>query len=39
MDEREKALESASKMDGKIIIRQTNLEDVFLDKTGRRVKD
>ncbi|MHB8279034.1 MAG: ABC transporter ATP-binding protein [Candidatus Humimicrobiaceae bacterium] len=38
-DSREKALESASKMDGKIIIRQTNLEDVFLDKTGRRVKD
>ncbi|MCL6088080.1 MAG: ATP-binding cassette domain-containing protein [Actinobacteria bacterium] len=37
-DSREKALESASKMDGKIIIREANLEDVFLDKTGRRVK-
>ncbi|MDD5659304.1 MAG: ATP-binding cassette domain-containing protein [Actinomycetota bacterium] len=36
---REEALEAGSKMEGKIMVRETNLEDVFLNKTGRRVKD
>lgn len=36
---RQKALEAGSKMEGKIMVRETNLEDVFLNKTGRRVKD
>lgn len=36
---REDALHSASNAIGKVVIRETNLEDVFLHKTGRRVKE
>ncbi|MHB1252837.1 MAG: ABC transporter ATP-binding protein [Candidatus Humimicrobiaceae bacterium] len=36
---REEALEAGSKMEGRIMVRETNLEDVFLNETGRRVKD
>jgi ABC-2 type transport system ATP-binding protein len=35
---REQALAGASKNEGTVVIRETNLEDVFLNKTGRRVE-
>ena len=38
-ESREEALEAGGKMEGRIMVRETNLEDVFLNKTGRRVKD